>query len=111
MKGLNKGRVFLFCIRMLMVVLPVVLVFGLIWLRSNTVAVEYELGQLNRQLMKLQSEKVRLLARRAELTSLKKLERVAQKRFGLTYTNRTRVFFVRETPPPTPYNTGLGEIR
>jgi cell division protein FtsL len=107
----RKKNPFLIFLRVMLVLLPVVLIFAIIWLRSNIVAVEYELGQLEKQKRALRSERIQLVAEKAELTSLDKIERLAVRRFGLAYTDRKKVVFVRETPQPAPFSAGFGENR
>ncbi len=94
-------------IKLILFLLPFVLVFSIIWLRSSITALEYQLGQLQLQKIRLINEKSELIAKRAELTSVRKVEVLASKRIGLGYTDRTRVFYVKEVAPPVPYTASL----
>ena len=94
-------------IKPILLVLPVFLVFSIIWLRSNLVALEYELGQLQLQRANLIKEERELVAKRAEMASVKKIEYIASKKMGFVYPDRKRVFFVKIDYAPGPYTAGL----
>ncbi len=88
-------------------VIPVALVFSIIWLRSSFVALEYELGHLQILRAELIKEQRELIARKASMASMKKIERIAVSKMGFVYPDRRRVFFVKSGSPPMPRTTGL----
>ncbi|HEB76393.1 MAG TPA: hypothetical protein ENJ04_08590 [Nitrospirae bacterium] len=94
-------------IKPLLVLAIVFLVFSTIWFHTKVTAYEYELGQLQRQKIALIKERRELVAKRAQMLSLKKVQYLAADRLGLVYPDRKRVFFVRSDRGPTPYTTGL----
>ncbi len=94
-------------VKALLCVLPFFLVFSIIWLRSNVTAFEYELGQLQKQKASLIEERRELIAKRARMASMQKIQYVASKKMGLAYPDRKRIFFVKTDRGPTPYRAGL----
>jgi cell division protein FtsL len=72
-------------------------IFAIIWLRSNLVAIEYEISSLESKKAEKQRETRLLTAERAELLSFQKIKMVSA-REGLTRADRARVLVVkRET--------------
>ncbi|HHN64317.1 MAG TPA: hypothetical protein ENK09_03025 [Nitrospirae bacterium] len=96
-----------FILKVLSLLLPLVLVFSVVYLRSSITALEYQLGQLQLEKLRLINKKSELIARRAKATSLKKIELVATRKMGLRYIDRQKVFYVKEVAPPAPYTAGL----
>jgi|GEM_PF-3355284 cell division protein FtsL len=87
--------------------ITVILIFMLVWLRSNLVKMEYELGQYQRLKETLLDEKRRLILEREKLTSLQNIERIAINRLHLSTTERKKVFYVKITESPKPFVTGF----
>ena len=100
--GRNRGILSVFW-KGLLIVLPACLIFAVIWMRSNIVALEYEIGQLEKQRIHLIDEKRDLIAKRAELGSFKRIEYSALNRMGLRYTDRKRVFYIKTIQAPAPF--------
>jgi cell division protein FtsL len=96
-------------VKAVLVVLPVFLLFSVVWLRSNLTALEYELGQLQLQKARLLNENRELIARKAELTSAKTIELRASREMGLAYPDRRKVFYIKTGYKPIPYTTGMNE--
>ncbi|NOZ26137.1 MAG: hypothetical protein GXO94_08640 [Nitrospirae bacterium] len=96
-------------IKPFLVLAIVFLIFSTIWLHSRVTAFEYELGQLQKQRVALIKERRELVAKRAQMVSLKKVQYIAANRMGLVYPDRKRVFFVKSDRGPTPYTAGLME--
>ena len=70
--------------------------FGIVWLRSKVVAVEYAMSELeNNRTEKLREAKM-LLAERASVLSMQKVEKVTIKSLGLRFPDRTKVLYVKE---------------
>ncbi|NOX21016.1 MAG: hypothetical protein GXO99_07145 [Nitrospirae bacterium] len=94
-------------IKFILICLPPLFIFFIIWLRSNVVAMEYELGKLQNRKIQLIQDKQELLAKKAQITSAMRVKYVAQNDLGLTYPSRQKVFYVRPSAGVTPYRTGL----
>ena len=101
----KKGSPFL--LKLIFLLLPLALVFSIVYLRSSITALEYQLGQLQMEKLRLINKKSELIAKRAKATSLKKIEMIATKKMGLTYVDREKVFYVKEVAPPAPFTAGL----
>lgn len=93
------------CIACLAVILGI---FGLVWLRSGIIRVEYELGSLERELGGVLRERKDLVAERASMFSVCKVADGAQQRLGLEFPDRSKVFYVTrdkgEIPVEAAYN-------
>jgi len=104
-----RKSIFARCITWLFFLLPVIMVFFIVWLRSNLVALEYELGQYQKLKDKLIEENRLLILQKEKLTSLKNIEYVATKKLGLSITKRKKVFYVKVEQGPKPYVAGFSE--
>lgn len=70
--------------------------FGIVWLRSKVVTVEYAISELeNRRTERLREAKI-LLAERASILSMQKVDKAAIKGLGLGFADRTKVVYVKE---------------
>jgi len=94
-------------IKPLLVLTIVFLIFSTIWIHSRVTAFEYELGQLQKQKVALIKERRELIAKRAQMASMKKIQYIAGRKMGLVYPDRKRVFFVKSGRGPTPYTAAL----
>ncbi len=71
-------------------------VFALVWLRSNFISMEYTISELeNKKMDKLREAQI-LMAEKASLMSMQKVERTAMRDLGLVFPNRTKVVYVKE---------------
>lgn len=90
--------------------------FGLIWLRSSVVTTAYELRSLEEKKMALIKDREMLLAKRAQLMSLEKINASFQgqlkkrKRYAAkeyVFPERSRVVHVKTRSQTTPYTVSL----
>jgi hypothetical protein len=90
--------------------------FGLVWLRSGVVATAYDLRTLEEKKMEFLKDRKALLAERAKLMSLEKID--ASFRGGARghmklasgeniFSNRVRVIHIRRSGVPGPYRASL----
>jgi hypothetical protein len=71
-------------------------VFGIVWLRSSFISMEYGISELEKvRLEKLRETKM-LMAEKAALLSMQKVEKTAVATLGLVFPNRTKVVAVKE---------------
>jgi cell division protein FtsL len=70
-------------------------IFGVIWLRSSITSLEYRLGELKVREQKLTMEERNLLAKKENILSIAKIEKVAIKDMGFQFPDRSRVFFLK----------------
>lgn len=74
-------------------------IFGIVWLRSNFTSVEYAISELeNKKTDRLREAKM-LLAEKASLMSMHKVERTAVRDLGLVFPDRKKVMYVKEKNP------------
>ncbi|GAB4414706.1 MAG: hypothetical protein OHK0032_10830 [Thermodesulfovibrionales bacterium] len=72
-------------------------IFGIIWLRSNLISLEYSISELENKKMDRIRETKMLMAERASILSIQKVEKTAVRNLGLVFPDRTRVVYVKET--------------
>lgn len=71
--------------------------FGIVWLRSKIVTVEYAISRLeNKKNERLRETKI-LMAERASVLSLEAVEKATLKNSGFKFPDRTRVVYVKNT--------------
>jgi hypothetical protein len=70
-------------------------IFGIVWLRSSILTMEYTIGELESKKMERLREAKMLLAERAVLLSMQKVEKTAVRSLGLVFPDRTRVVHVK----------------
>jgi hypothetical protein len=87
-----------------MVVVLCVGIFGLVWLRSQTISTEYRIGQLEREKIEALKEEKALYAQMASLLSI---QEVARSDMDLEFPDRQRVVYVRRDTGDVPYKASL----
>ncbi|HXX54068.1 MAG TPA: hypothetical protein VEI28_05800 [Thermodesulfovibrionales bacterium] len=70
-------------------------IFGVVWLRSSILTMEYTISELECKKMERLREAKMVLAERAMLLSIQKMEKTAVKNLGLVFPDRTRVVYVK----------------
>jgi hypothetical protein len=79
-------------------------VFGLVWLRSSIISIEYDIGDLERQKAATIAE-AQLL--RAELSALTSIREVEERRLALAFPDRQRVIYVKRDHGGGPYTASF----
>jgi hypothetical protein len=72
-------------------------IFGIVWLRSSILTMEYTISELENKKMERLREAQMLLAERAALLSMQKVEKTAVRTLGLVFPDRTRIVHVKST--------------
>lgn len=81
-------------------------IFSVVWLRSSIISMEYTISELeNNKLDRLREAKM-MMAEKASLLSMQKVEKTAVRAFGLVFPDRTRVVYVKERESG-PYRASL----
>lgn len=80
-----------FCLFTFLIILSV---FGILWIRSNVIAVEYRLSQLEEKKKNLLREQKMLLAQKSSLTSIARLEKGEV--FSLHFPDRKKVIYITQ---------------
>ena len=70
--------------------------FGIVWLRSNFISMEYTISELeNKKAERLREGKM-LMAEKAALISMHRVDKTAVRDIGLVFPDRKKVVYVRE---------------
>ncbi len=70
--------------------------FGIVWLRSNFISAEYTISEFeNKKADRLREAKM-LMAEKASLMSMHKVEKTAVRDIGLVFPDRKKVVYVKE---------------
>jgi hypothetical protein len=96
MTNFNRTSMVSYTIKPLFVILLLCGLFGIVWLRSNFISVEYTIGELeNKKVDRLREAKM-LMAEKASLMSMHKVEKTAVRDIGLVFPDRKKVVYVKE---------------
>lgn len=96
MINLRQRSMVSYMIKPLFVTLLLCGLFGIVWLRSNFISLEYTISDLeNRKADRLRETKM-LMAEKASLMSMHKVEKTTVRDLGLVFPDRTRVVYVKE---------------
>lgn len=71
-------------------------IFSIVWLRSSITSIEYTISELENKKMDRLRETKTLMAERASILSMQKVERTAVQNLGLVFPDRTKVVYVKE---------------
>ncbi|MCL5022991.1 MAG: hypothetical protein M1497_06455 [Nitrospirae bacterium] len=71
--------------------------FGIVWLRSNFTSMEYAISELENKRAGGIREMKMLMAEKASLMSMQKVEKTAVRDLGLVFPDRTRVVYVKQS--------------
>ncbi|MDP2167220.1 MAG: hypothetical protein Q8J64_02680 [Thermodesulfovibrionales bacterium] len=82
-------------------------VFGLVWLRSNIVRVEYRIGMLEKEKTAALREKKALIAKRASALSVGEVQARGIQLAELSFPDRKKVFYVKRNTDGGTYNVSI----
>lgn len=85
-------------------VLLLLSVFGLVWLRSSIVSLEYRMGEMQTEKAEALKEEKTLAAELAALLSIRQVER---RKTALIFPDRQRVVYVRRDQGGFPHTASL----
>jgi len=71
-------------------------IFGIVWLRSNLISLEYSISELEQKRLETFRETKMLMAEKSAQLSLLKVEKKTVANLGLVFPNRTKVLYVKE---------------
>ncbi|HIJ60358.1 MAG TPA: hypothetical protein HPP56_07095 [Nitrospirae bacterium] len=83
------------------VLVLILLVFSIVWLRSNVISLEYKISSFEKQKLKLIKENKSIIAEKAKLLALERFENSEIRDF--VFPDRIRVVYVREPNNREPY--------
>ncbi len=99
--------IFSIILRPLLIVLLLVGVFGLVYLRSSVMTLEYSLGDLEKTRRNYLREGKMLLAEKTSLLSFERVEASLSRSRGFVLPARIRVIHVKNRKETLPYNASL----
>ena len=80
-----------------------VMIFSLIWLRSNVTTLEYRLSSLEKSRAEALRDQKALIAEKAGLMTLTRVEKSDLEGMGFTFPERKRVVYVKGAEEKAPY--------
>lgn len=80
----------------LSIILLVVGIFGTIWLRSGIITLEYSISELENRKMESLRQAKSLMAEKASLLSMYKIDTKGVRNLGLVFPDRKKIVYVRE---------------
>jgi hypothetical protein len=95
--------IFSFIFKPLLVALLLLGVFGLVYLRSSVMRLEYSLGDLEKTRMNYLRERKMLLAEKTSLLSFERLETSLRGSQGFVFPDRIKVIHIRKQKGSLPY--------
>jgi len=93
---LRRKSMVIYLVKPLFVALLLFGIFGIIWLRSNLISLEYTISELENKRMERLRETKMLMAERASMLSIQRVEGTAVRDLGLVFPDRTRVVYVKD---------------
>ncbi|MEW6052520.1 MAG: hypothetical protein AB1552_01860 [Nitrospirota bacterium] len=103
-KGIN---IFSFILKPVAIAFLIVCVFGVVYLRSSYLKVEYSLGDLEKKKMSCLRERKMLLAEKTSLLSFAKLETSGNGSGGFILPDRVKVVHMNKHKRQLPYKASL----
>ncbi len=104
----GSGRnMFSFIFKPLIIAVLLVGVFGIVYLRSSVMTLEYSLGELEKTKMNYLRERKMLFAEKTSLLSIEKVGASLSGSQGFVFPNRVRVIHLNKQKGSLPYNASL----
>jgi len=103
----HRCSIFSFFLKPFLMVLLIVGIFGLVYLRSSFLTLEYSFGELEKKRMSCVKEQKMLLAEKTSLLSFAKLESSRGSTGGFVLPDRIKVIHVSKGKRYLPYRASL----
>jgi hypothetical protein len=103
----SKGNMVFFIVKTICVVLLMFSLFGLVWLKSNVVSLEYKISILEKKKEDHLKDRRILLAKKAGLQSFETLQSSLRENQGFVFPDRVRVIHVKRQKGSLPYKASL----
>lgn len=103
----SSKNMLLFMLKPLFIALLIFGVFGLVYLRSGVMTLEYSLGDLEKKKMNYLKERKMLLAEKTSLLSFERVEASLSGSHGFVFPDRIRVIHVKKQKGSLPYRASL----
>jgi hypothetical protein len=103
--------IFSFILKPLLIALLLLGVFGLVYLRSGVMRLEYSLGDLEKIKMNYLRERKMLLAEKTSLLSFERLDASLGGSQGFVFPDRVKVIHIKKQKGSLPYKASLERRR
>lgn len=103
----RKKNVFSFLLIPLCIVLLLLGMFGVVWVRSSVVKLEYKIGELEKKKEECLKAKRMLLAEKASLFSFERVDTSMGKHHRFIFPERVRVIHIEKQKEPKTYKASL----
>jgi hypothetical protein len=103
----SKGNMVFFIIKTMCVILLLFGLFGLVWLKSNVVILEYKISVLEKKKADYLKDRKILLAQKAGLQSFETLQSSLRESQGFIFPDRVMVIHVKREKGSLTYKTSL----
>ena len=90
-------------VKALSVILLVISVFTVVWMRAGVTSLEYRLSTLEQMKMEAMRDQKTLVAQKASLMALTRVEKMDLSGLGFSFPERKRVVYVKGTDIKGPY--------
>lgn len=105
---INKGgNIMSFMLKPLCIVLLFFAQFGLVWLKSNVITLEYNISNLEKKNAECLKERKLLFVEKAGLQSFENVESSLSGNYGFVFPDRVKVIHVKRQKGPVPYKISL----
>ncbi len=104
---LRKKNRFITALKPVSLLLLLFLIFGVVWLRSSVVSLEYSLSDLERKRSELVRETMVLTAEQANILNIGKIQNVASNGTCFGFPDRVRVVYVKTSGERDSYRASL----
>jgi hypothetical protein len=89
--------------KVISILLIVMSVFSIVWLRASVTSLEYKLSSLEKSKTEALRDQKSMVAQKAKLMSLARVEKNDLAGFGFSFPERTRVVYVKAADFKGPY--------
>jgi hypothetical protein len=103
----RNGNIMSFMLKPLCIVFLLFAQFGLVWLKSNVITLEYNISNLEKKKAECLNEKKVLFAEKAGLQSFENIESSLSGNYGFVFPDRVKVIHVKKQKGSLPYKASL----
>jgi hypothetical protein len=101
------GNIMSLMLKPLCIVLLLFAQFGLVWLKSNVITLEYNISTLEKKNAECLKERKILFVEKAGLQSFESVESSMSGNYGFVFPDRIKVIHVKTQKGPLPYKVSL----
>ncbi|NWF51473.1 MAG: hypothetical protein HXY47_00110 [Nitrospirae bacterium] len=103
----GRRNILSFLLKPLCIAILIFAHFGLVWLKSNVISLEYDISNLEKIKEECLKERKILFAEKANLQSFETINSSVSGDYGFVFPNRIKVIHVKRQKGPLPYKVSL----